>query len=255
MAQAAETTQLREETLLAFAAHISEAEAAMEQTLAADTQFLWSDGCAGRAQKVREKRTIAQLWSGQRPIRVPDGLIHDWVGATFAPGATVPKTLALIQDYDNHKNIYKPDVIDSKLISRQGDDFEIYLRLIKKKIITVVLDTWHEVHYSHPATERSCCRSSTTRICEVEDAGKPKEKSLPPGTGYGFLWRLNSYWRFQQRDGGVYLECRAISLTRDVPKALAWIVEPMVQKLPKQALIATLESTRRGLSAALLPQP
>ncbi|SRR5579864_250346 len=250
MAQAAETVQLKEATLDAFAEYIREAEAGMDRTLHEEGAFLWSDGDAERAQKIRKGDTVAQFWSGTRPVTVPDGLVHDWIGATIIPGATVAQTLALIQDYDNHKNIYKPEVIDSKLISRRGNDFQIFLRLLKKKIITVVLDTDHDVHYSQPAAGRWCCRSYTTRIAEVEDAGTPQEKVLARDTGYGFLWRLYSYWRLQERDGAVFAECRAISLTRDVPLGLGWIMEPIIRKLPRESLINTLESTRRGVAGA-----
>jgi hypothetical protein len=125
------------------------------------------------------------------------------------------------------------------------------MRLLKKKIITVVLDTDHDVHYRSLDPSRSLCRSYTTRIAEVEDAGTPKEKVLPPDTGYGFLWRLYSYWRFQEREGGVSVECRAISLTRDVPLGLGWMIEPIIQKLPKESLIHTLEATRQALHAAV----
>ena len=165
-------------------------------------------------------------------------------------GATVEETLALVQDYDNHKNIYKPEVLDSKLISHDGNDFQIFLRLLKKKIITVVLDTDHDVHYLPVDSKRWFCRSYTTRIAEVEDPGTPKEKVLPPDTGYGFLWRLYSYWRFQERDGGVYVECRAISLTRDIPLGLGWIIEPIIRKLPRESLINTLKATRDALKPA-----
>lgn len=248
MAQAAETVELKQETLLAFEEHIHGAEAALDGTLHGDNPFLWSDGCAERTQQVLKGQTLAELWSGKRPIRVPNGLIHDWIGATCIAGTTMKKTLALIQDYDNHKNIYKPEVIDSKLISRHGDDFKIYLRLRKKKFITVILDTDHDVHYSSLGSRRWSCRSYTTRISEVEDAGKLTERVLSPDTGYGFMWRLNSYWRFQEKDNRVYVECRAISLTRDVPKGLGWIIEPIVEKLPRESLKATLEATRRALS-------
>jgi hypothetical protein len=246
MREGVETVQLKHDTLLAYAEHIREAEAAIER---GDNPFLWSDGCAGRTRQVSGGLTIAELLSGKRPIKVPDGLIHDWIGATCVSGTTIEKTLALIQNYDNHKNIYKPEVIDSKLISRHDDDFQIYLRLLKKKIITVVLDTDHDVHYSYPDPSRSCCRSYTTRIAEVEDAGKPTERARPPDTGYGFLWRLNSYWRFLERDNCVYVECRAISLTRNVPKGLGWMIEPIIDKLPRESLRATLEATRQALSS------
>jgi hypothetical protein len=141
-------------------------------------------------------------------------------------------------------------VIDSKLISRTGNHFQVYLRLLKKKIITVVLDTDHEVNYQPLDRTRWLCRSYTSRIAEVENAGRREERVLPPDTGHGFLWRLHSYWRFQQRDGGVVVECRAISLTRDVPFGLGWAIDPIIQKLPRESLIHTLEATRQAVQAA-----
>jgi len=251
MSQRPEPVQLTPQTSEAFQAYIREAEAKMTPRQDGGEPFLWSDASAERAQQVRKGQIVAQLWVGNEPVRVPDGLIHDWVGAAWIPGTTVEQTLALVQDYDNHKNIYKPEVIDSKLLSHQGNDFRIYLRLRKKKIITVVLDTEHDVHYTALSRMRWFCRPYTTRISEVEAAGKSNEKRLPPDTGYGFLWRLDSYWRFEQRDGGVYVECRAISLTRDVPKGLGWIIEPIVRKLPGQSLINTLQATRQALTRTL----
>ena len=220
----------------------------MEKSLAGE-DFLWCDASPDRARQVREGQVLAEFWSGQKPAKVPNGLIHDWIGAAFVPATNLEATLALIQDYDNHKNIYQPEVIDSKLISRRGDNFQIYLRLLKKKILTVVLDTEHEVRYRSLDAAREDCRSRTTRIAEVENAGSEQEKVLPPDTGYGFLWRLNSYWRFQARDAGVYVECRAVSLTRDIPLGLGWIIEPIIQKLPKESLIQTLASTRQALQS------
>jgi hypothetical protein len=251
MSQRPVPVQLTHQTTEAFQAYIREAEAKMTPRQDGSEPFLWSDVSAERAQQVRKGQIVAQLWVGNEPVRVPDGLIHDWVGAAWIPGTTVEQTLALVQDYDNHKNIYKPEVIDSKLLSHQGNDFKIYLRLRKKKIITVVLDTEHDVHYTPLSRMRWFCRSYTTRISEVEGAGKSNEKRLPPDTGYGFLWRLDSYWRFEERDGGVYVECRAISLTRDVPKGLGWIIEPIVRRLPGQSLINTLKATRQALTSTL----
>jgi hypothetical protein len=248
MAQTAKPVQLKPQTVQAFDAYIREAEAGMEQTLKG-TSFLWSDATPERAKQVGGGQVVAQFWSGKGPAKVPDGLIHDWIGTAFVPNTTVGDTLALVQDYDNHKNIYKPEVIASELISRHENDFQIYLRLLKKKILTVVLDTDHDVQYRALDRKRWTCRSYTTRIAEVENAGTPKESALPPDTGFGFLWRLYSYWRFQERDGGVYVECRAISLTRDVPYGLGWVIEPIIQKLPRESLINTLLATRTALQA------
>ena len=245
MALAVKPISLMPQTLEAFTVYISDTEAAMDQTL--EGPFLWSDLDGQRTHQLREGKVIAQFWTGRAPVAVPDGLIHDWIGAAFIPLTSVEDTLALIQDYDNHKNIYLPEVTASKLISHHGNDFQIYLRLLKKKIITVVLDTDHDVHYQSLDRQRWTCRSRTTRIAEVYEAGMPKERVLPPDTGYGFLWRLYSYWRFQKRDAGVVVECRAISLTRDVPSGLGWAIKPIIKKLPKESLIHTLEATRQAL--------
>jgi hypothetical protein len=249
MPQTAKPIQLNPRTLEAFDAYIHRAETEMEPTLHGSGPFLWSERTLERSQEVGRGQVMAQFWSGRGPANVPNGLIHDWIAAAFIPDSTIKKIFAVIQEYDNHKNIYKPEVIDSKLTSRDGNDFQIYLRLLKKKIMTVVLDTDHEVHYRPVDRARWVCRSYTTRIAEVNNAGNWDEQVLKPDTGYGFLWRLYSYWRFEERDAGVVVECRAISLTRDVPFGLGWVIEPIIQKLPKESLINTLEATRQALRA------
>jgi hypothetical protein len=250
VAETAKPVQLQPQTLQAFDSFTRAAEVAIEETLHRSGLFLWSDGDPERARQVRGGKIVAQFWSGTRPVKVPNGLIHDWIGSAVMPDSTLEEVLQLIQNYDDHKNIYKPDVIDSKLISRTGNHFQVYLRLLKKKIITVVLDTDHEVNYQPLDRTRWLCRSYTSRIAEVENAGRREERVLPPDTGHGFLWRLHSYWRFQQRDGGVVVECRAISLTRDVPFGLGWAIDPIIQNLPRESLIHTLEATRQAVQAA-----
>jgi hypothetical protein len=249
MPRTATKVQLKPETLKAFEEYVRQAEDAMEETLSDESAFLWSDRDPDRAQQVRAGQIVAHFWSGGGPLKIPSGLIHDWIGAAFVPGTTIKATLLLIQNYDHHQDIYKPEVVISKLMRHRGNNFEIYMRLLKKKILTVVLDTDHDVHYRSLDAARCLCRSYTTRIAEVENAGTPKEQVLAPDTGSGFLWRLYSYWRFEERDGGVYIECRAVSLTRDVPIGLGWIIEPIIQKLPRESLIHTLECTRQALLA------
>ena len=250
MVQAASVEQLKQETLDAFQLYIREAEASMQPSLDGAAPFLWTDDNADRAGRVRNGQILAQLWERRPPVHIPGGLIHDWIGAASIPGATLAKTLSRVQDYDNHKDIYKPDVMDSRLISHHGHDYTIFLRLLKKKIITVVLDTYHDVHYQPVGDDQWFLRSYTTSIAEVDDAGTPKEKIYPPDTGYGFMWRLYSYWRFQGEADGVIIECRAISLTRDVPFGLGFVIEPIIKNLPRESLVNTLKATRQALSGA-----
>ncbi len=253
-----ERIQLAPETLRSFDDYVAAAEAAMADSVTQPVEFLWSNAKPERVQQVRKGEIIAEYWGAERlkgPLAVPHGLIHDWVGSVFVPDRTVRQVAGLLQDYPNHKNIYKPEVIESAVVTRTGDRFQIYLRLLKKKIITVVLDTYHDVLYSWPAPHRALCTSHTTRILEVEHAGTAREVKSPPDLGYGFLWRLYSYWRLEEKDGGVVLECRAISLSRDVPAGLAWVINPMVRKLPKESLIRTLDATRKGLAAIRRSEP
>jgi hypothetical protein len=189
-----------------------------------------------------------QTLDSGKEIEVPDGIIHHWLGVVFIPGTTLKETLALAQDYDHHSGIYKPEVVQSKLLAHNGNDFKIYLRLLKKKVITVVMNTEHEVHYFPVSATREHSRSYTTRIAQVEDPGESTEKEKPVGNDGGFLWRLYSYWRFEEKDGGVYVQCEAISLTRSIPVLVSWLVKPFVTSIPRESLVNTLSSTRTALT-------
>jgi hypothetical protein len=218
-----------------------------EERLEKRKSFLWVDESPDRVRRARQGQVVVEP-SGEKALtQVESGLIHDWVGAVFIPGVTLERTLALVRDYDRHKDYYKPEVIDSRVLSHQDNAYRIYLRLRKKQVITVVLDTEHAVEYFPLDQTHWRSASRTTRISEVENAGKPDERILPPGSGEGFLWRLNSYWRFQERDGGTWVECEAISLTRDIPTGLNWIIQPIIRNLPRESLENTLKATRAAL--------
>jgi hypothetical protein len=182
-----------------------------------------------------------------RAIAVPGGLIHHWMGSAFVPGATLASTIAFLQDYDNQAKYYSPDVERSRLIAHNGNNFHVFLRLRKHEIITAVLDTDYDVTYRSLGQDRAACRSVSTRIAEVENPGEKDESEKLVGNDSGFMWRLNSYWRFQQRDGGTYVQLEAISLTRDIPAGLAWLIAPFVTDIPKESLEFTLQRTREGL--------
>jgi hypothetical protein len=173
---------------------------------------------------------------------------NHWVGTIFVPGASVDQILALVQDYDRHQEYYAPQVVKSKLIERKGDDFRVYLRIKQTDLVTVILDTEHDVHYTHLDAARAYSCSYSTRIAELEHAGEQNERALPPGKDHGFLWRIDSFWRFEQRGGGVYVECEAISLTRDVPLGLGSLVGRFIESIPEESLQLTLRETRDAFS-------
>jgi hypothetical protein len=246
-AGAGAAAELKSETLAAFDSYIRTTEARIANQVSGKRSFLWTDESAQRRDLVRKGQIVAQPWNSRGEAPVPSGLIHDWIGSVFIPGVSLDKVLAMVQDYDNHYKIYQPEVIASKTLQHDGNHYKIYLRLLKKKIITVVLNSEHDINYYPIGPTRLHSRSYSTRIAEVDNPGERDERELPVGAGHGFLWRLYSYWRFEERDGGVYMECQAVSLTRDIPTGFGWLIEPVIRDLPKESLMRTLEGTRQAL--------
>ena len=191
---------------------------------------------------------------GGQSIHPPGGLIHDWLATVFIPNAALADALRLVQDYDHHQRTFAPEVEQSRLLARNGDDFTIFYRLRRTKVITVVLNTEHAVHYTRVDATHAYSRSSSTRIAEVEHPGSKDERELPAGEDHGFLWQLDSYWRFEQVDGGVYVQCEALSLTRDIPAGLGWMIGPFVEKIPRESLAATMQNERKGVQQIIAPR-
>jgi hypothetical protein len=173
-------------------------------------------------------------------IGVKDGMVHDWVGGTLVAGATVEQALAVLQNYAAYKRIYTPEVIDSRLLSRNGDQWRVYLKIVKKKVLSAELNTEYDVIYKDLGSGRWGMTSRSTRIAEVEEG-----KELPLGTGHGFLWRLNALGL--SLGNGVY-GVLVISLSRDIPFGLGFAVGPFVKSLPIDSLRATMDLTAKALS-------
>lgn len=246
--------ELKPETGAAFNRYVQLSEERMRNNLQSGP-FLWVDGLPAAqreavSQRLKRGEVVTQrletLARGEA-TPVPGGLIHHWMGVVFIAGANLKETLALLQDYDQHSRIYAPRVLRSKLIQHNADDFKVFLCLRETKIVTVVLNTEYDVHYVRLDSTRAYSRSYSTRVAELESAGQTGEHEKPMGNDSGFLWRLNSYWRFCERDGGVYVQLEAISLTRDIPDGLGWLVRPFVTDLPRESLEFTLNRTREEL--------
>lgn len=246
---------LEPKTLDAFDRYVKLTEAQIDSGLAPREPFLWverlpeNQRAAAEAELHRGEVRIERLETldDGKQIECPGGMIHHWIGTVFIPGATLQQTLALVKDYDHHQNYYAPDVMRSKILRQNGDDYLVHLRFYKHKIVTSVVDTDHEVHYSVIDATHAWSRSQTTRVQQVDDADKPDEHLLPEGRGDGFLWRMNTYWRFEEKDGGTYVECQTISLTRDIPTGLGWLVRGYVTSVPRESLTFTLATTRSAV--------
>lgn len=259
LAVPAGAAELKKETAAAFERYVRIREAQLDGHVerSADNghAFLYVDSLSSK-ERVAAYRTMnaGQVFIERRKLRdqngreinCPDGLIHHWLGTVFIPGATLEKTIALVQDYDRHHINYAPEVLISRELSQQGNEFKIHMRFIKKKVVTVVVDTWQEVRYVAVRPNRMYSAAIATRIQEVEHYGQPGETLKPEGKDGGYLWRLNTYWKFEERDGGVYVQCEAISLTRDVPFLITWL-RPFITGVPKESLMFSLGTTRKLL--------
>lgn len=252
MPSAAAAAELKPEAAQGYARYVQLTEERMKSELAPGGIFLSVDGLP----EAQRSDTYARLQRGEvvttrlrtedpsGKVSTPEALIHHWVGTIFIPGASLKQVLALLQDYDRHYVYYKPEVAQSKTVEHAGDEFKIHYRLVRKKIITVVLDTDYDVHYHAVDAAHAYSDSHATRIAEVEHYGEAAERDMPPGNDGGFLWRLDSYWRFVDTGRGVYVQCEAISLTRDIPTGLGWLIGPFVESIPRESLAFTLDSTR-----------
>lgn len=247
--------ELKPETVRAFDRYVQHTEARMQSEL--QNSFLYIDSlpAAQRDEQYRQLRNgglfiepIKTTDSG-KTIAVPSGMIHHWVGVVFVPGANLKQTLAVAQNYDNREQIYRPDVTRSKLLSHNGDEFKVFLRLYKKRFITIVLNTEYDIHYHTLDAAHVYCNSYTTRIAEVADPAKPDGPELPVGNDHGYLWRMYTYWRFEQKDGGVYMQIEAVSLTRGIPYGLEWLLGPLAKSIPRESFSAVLQQTKQAILA------
>jgi hypothetical protein len=196
-----------------------------------------------------------QTEEDHHPISIPDGLIHHWAGVIFIPGGTVGQVNAVLRDYDHQADMYKPDVRQARLIEQSGETSRIFEQFYSKSIVTVVLNVYFEVGEKTLGNTRAESVSRSTRIAEVADFGTPAEHERTDGKDHGYMWRLNSYWRLEEKDGGIYVQIESISLSRTVPVLFAWIVNPLTKSIPRDVLSRTLTNTRKAVQILQAPRP
>jgi hypothetical protein len=247
--------ELEKQTLAAFNHYVEVAEQQMQSSLHADGPFLWIDFRPASSRK----HYYDQLRSGQfvikrletyddgQDIDIPDGMVHHWIGLAFVPHATLRSAEMVLQDYQDYSQIYSPQVRRSKILSRDGDGFKLYLQLFKDSPRMVSYNAEFNVERSRLGPTRIVSSSISTRIAQLQDATKPDGDEYPVGKDAGYLWRMNDYWRYEEKDGGVYMQVEAISLSRDVPAILSWFVKPIIRKVARQTIANLLEANRRAI--------
>ena len=251
----ANAAELKPETLKAWEDYLQTANSHMKERLHSGAHFLWLDESSDRIQQVHSGEILADPIDGQIPARVPSGLIHHWIGAAFIPNVTLNETVAVVRDYARYPDIY-PAVIASKPVSRVSmqDKFSVLMmsnRLVQKK----ALETQNASDFFKLNEKQwySLCR--TTQVQEIENVGQSSERKLADGEGTGYIWRLYSITRFEERDGGVYVELEALALTRDIPASLRWVAAPVVRRISRNSVLASLGKTQEAVKSFAAGRP
>jgi hypothetical protein len=244
--------ELQTETVAVWEEYVRSADLRMQARLDVQKPFLWADESPDRKLRVRRGEIVVAPVVGHGTWKVPNGLIHDWIGAVFIPGATIEELSAVMHDYGRYKDFYRPVVVESKLFSCTATDQKFSMVWQRRVLfVNAVIEGQYQAHEVRLDARRGYNVAGTTQVQEIENYGHAGQRLLPASTGTGYIWRLHSIARYQQRDGGVYLELEAIALTRDIPASVRWLINPVVNHLSMNSITATLVQTRDAVKSLL----
>ena len=239
--------ELKEQTLTEWNNYVHAACLRTEER-GEDSPFLRVSEQPGRRDRARAGEIIVWREGDRDRTKVSHGLIHDWAGAVFIPKATIADVFAVARDYDHYSEIYKPAVMEARGRASEGSDDSYSMLLVQKVLfVTAAVQGEYETQFTRIDAKHWYSISQSTRLQAVEGFGQSDMRVLPPDRGPGYVWRLYSFTRFEESDGGVYVEVEAIGLSRDVPTMLRWLVDPVVEHLPKESVRDTLEKTRNAV--------
>lgn len=240
-------TSLKPEALAEFRKYQANVDAEISLQTRGARRFLWVDQHSDAAARAKAGEVVTHAFTGANGLSVPGGLIHDWVGAVYVPGIKLAAARDFLIDSSRHTAAYS-EVKAARDLSKTANTSVTKLRLVKKKVLTATLDIEYDNVWQSPAPGKWVFSARSRKVEEVEDAGTPKEKALAPDTGHGFLWRMNSHWMLREDTGGVWIELRSVSLSRDTPRGLGWAIKPLIRDFPAEGLTSTLRQTQQALS-------
>lgn len=183
---------------------------------------------------------------------LPGAMLHHWRGTAFAAGAKAADFERLMRDFNGYPQHFAPQVLQARVLMQhddrlQGDRLQATMRVRQTHVITVVMDTTYDIAYGRLDEQHGYSISRSTKVEEVDAPGTAGERALSADEEHGFLWRLNTYWSYEERDGGLYMQIESVSLTRSIPRGLGWAVGPFVESVPRESLEFTLRSTCNAL--------
>jgi hypothetical protein len=230
----------------AFGTYVGTVESRLAREHGSPAAFLGPAGVATEARLRRGELIIEQI-APTPSAGMAGAMLHDWRGTAFAPGATAADFERLMKNFDAYPQHFSPEVIQARTLARQDDHFQASMRVRQKHVITVVMDTSYDVMFGRLDAQHGYSISRSTHVSEIESPGTSKERAMSGSEEHGFLWRLNTYWSYEERDGGLYMQIESVTLTRSIPIGLGWAVGPFVESIPRESLEFTLRSTCNAL--------
>lgn len=243
--------ELRPETLSAWNQYVQSADAAMQARLIPEQTFLWIDEAPGRRQHLHDGEILVTDVGEHNPKKIPSGLIHHWIGAIFLPNARITDVLNRVRDYDHYKDYYSPNVMDSRAILQTPSSDRFSMLLMNKSLfVKKALESEYACTYAQAGSDRWYSMATAVRIQELEDYGQSNARALPPDEGSGYVWRLHNIARYLEADGGVYVEMEVMALSRDIPGVVRLMVDPIVRRVSRGALVTSLKQTLGAVTSA-----
>jgi hypothetical protein len=240
--------ELNQQALTAWDNYIASVKVQMQERLTDKSLFLWVDEDPRRRQHLNSGEIVISPLGDSHPLSVPHGLIHHWIGAVFIPGATIQDLAAVVGDYGRYSEVYRPTLVKAELLDSTADEQKFSILWVQRVLlVTAAYYTELDSHNFTLNSRQGYMTFSTTRVQQIENYGEKDERRLEPDEGSGYLWRLVSFARFEERDGGLYLELEVIGLSKDLPGSLRLLLRPVIDRVPRQALTAKLEQTRQAI--------
>jgi hypothetical protein len=232
----------------AFNSYISTVESRLAQQHRSPSDYLAPVSPAAQSEmRLRQGELIIEQITPSVAADLPEAMLHHWRGTAFAPGATAADFERLMKNFNAYPQKYSPQILQAKILSQQGDHFQVLMRVRQRHVLTVVMDTTYDVAFGRLDAWRGFSLSRSTQITEIDSPGTRHERALVSSEEHGFLWRLDTYWTYEERDGGLYMQIESVSLTRSIPTGLGWAIGPFVQSVPRESLEFTLRSTCNAL--------
>jgi hypothetical protein len=233
----------------AFTSYTRAVEARLSRQHRSQNAFLAPVPSGPQSEPLRLRRgeLIVEQLTPSTDAVLPGALLHHWRGTAFAAGAKAADFERLMRDFSAYPQHFYPQVLQARVLTQQDDWLQGSMRVRQRHAITVVMDTTYYITFGRLDVQHGYTISRSTRISEIDSPGTRAEHALNSNEEHGFLWRLNTYWSYEERDDGLYMQIESVSLTRSIPRGLGWAVQPFVESVPRESLEFTLRSTCNAL--------